>query len=82
MSEVHVIRQAFLEAIDVLGVGAARALIEDLQRYQVFLYDQNLSLENLARGLNEMVGKETTQLLLERVYIKLDELHSSRMHNL
>jgi hypothetical protein len=44
-----------------------------LKRYRVFLYDENLSIEQLARGLKEMVGEKSAQLLLERVYIKLDE---------
>ena len=75
------LRQAFLESIDVLGKRTCRALIEDLQRYRVFLYDQNLSIENLARGLRELVGEKSAQLLLERVYIKLDEMHSQPPFN-
>lgn len=75
---VTVLRRAFLESIAILGERSSRALIEDLRRYRVFLYDQSLSLENLARGLAELVGEETAELILERVIIKLDELHSSR----
>ena len=78
-SEAHVIRQVFLETIDVLGDRAVRAIIEDLQRYHVFLYDQNLSLRDLASGLREMMGEETTQFLIERIYLKLDELYGSTM---
>ena len=72
------LRQAFLESIDILGKRTCRALIEDLQRYRVFLYDQNLSLEHLARGLKELVGEQSAEMLLERVVIKLDELGSKR----
>jgi hypothetical protein len=70
----EIIRQAFLESIAVLGERTCKALIEDLQRYRVFLYDdENLSLEPLATGLRELVGKEVSELLLERVIIKLEE---------
>jgi hypothetical protein len=73
-----VLRQTFLESVDILGKRTCRVLIKDLQRYRVFLYDQNLSLEHLARGLREMIGEQSAEMLLERVVIKLDELGSKR----
>jgi hypothetical protein len=62
-----------------LGERASRILIEDLRRNGVFLTDPYLTLEKIARGLKDIIGLEATEVIIQRVMIKLDELYNSQM---
>jgi len=53
-------------------------LIEDLKKYGVFSNDPSLTFSKLIDGLREVVGNEATELIAERLIIKLDELYSAQ----
>lgn len=72
------IRQAFETSLDVLGAPTKQALIEDLERYGIYMNDPQFNLPQLEQGLKQRMGDEATGLILERVNRKLDELERSR----
>lgn len=72
------IRQAFENSLDVLGVQTKQALIEDLERHGIYMNDPNLDLPELEQGLREIMGDEATDLILERLNKKLEELERYR----
>jgi hypothetical protein len=75
----ELIRQAFADAIAVLGERAGRALIDDLQRRGVHM--QNLTLEKLAAALRPLVGDEAADIIMQDVIMKLDKLSNSKKVN-
>jgi hypothetical protein len=72
----ELISRAFAASIEVLGERACRALVEDLQRHGVYL--DNVTLERLAAGLRNVMGDEATDLIMQEVFLRLDEMHSSQ----
>jgi hypothetical protein len=74
------VRQAFEDCIQVLGERTARILVEDLRRNGVFLTDPYLTLDKIALGLKDIIGFEATEVIIQRVMIKLDEFYSSQMN--
>jgi hypothetical protein len=68
------IRQAIEGSFDVLGERTKRALIEDLERYGVYLDAQEIDLTKLVQALKEIMGDEASNLILEQLNRKLREL--------
>jgi hypothetical protein len=73
----ELIYRAFATSIEVLGERACRALIEDLEWNYIDL--DNVTLERLAAGLRHIMGDEATDILLQEVMIRLDEMCSSNV---
>ena len=76
--QYSIIREAFLESIKVLGKNGVMAIIEDLQRHDVFLDDPEFSLVKLHRALKQVVGDEVSTIIIERLLIELDRLCNLR----
>jgi len=77
--QYSIIRKAFLESIKVLGKNGVMAIVEDLQRHDVFLDDPEFSLVKLHRALKQVVGDEVSTIIIERLLIELDRLCNLRM---
>lgn len=73
-----ILGNAFEIVISILGERTKEALNEDLKKYGVFSNDPNLTFSKLIDGLRKVVGNEATELIAERLIIKLDELHSAQ----
>ena len=76
--QYSIIREAFLESIKVLGKNGVMAIVEDLQRHDVFLDDPEFSLVKLHRALKQVVGDEVSTIIIERLLIELDRLCNLR----
>jgi hypothetical protein len=72
------LRNAFERAVEVLGESSKEALLEDLKKHGLFFDDPEITLSKLVHALREVIGQEATELLAERLIIKLDELHSQK----
>ncbi len=69
------VRQAFDETLGLLGERTKRAIIIDLECAGE--YDRNrgnISFEKLVTGLYRILGAEATELIIEKSFIKLEEL--------
>lgn len=73
-----ILGNAFEIVISILGERTKEALNEDLKKYGVFSNDPSLTFSKLIDGLRKVVGNEATELIAERLIIKLDELHSAQ----
>jgi hypothetical protein len=80
MAESRDIRQAFENAISVLGERAVNLIIEDLGHNGVSLNDPDLSLEKLAHAINIVIGEEGANIIIERLLLQLDELSVVQNH--
>lgn len=76
MPRDNLVREAFETSIEVLGERARRGLVEDLQHFGVSVNRDDLALEELVKGLEKVLGYEAAEVIIERVILKLDELHS------
>jgi hypothetical protein len=68
------IYRALSAAIEPLGERGKRALFEDLESNGVNL--KGTTLIDLRRGLQEVLGGESADLLIEQVLLWLDQLES------
>jgi hypothetical protein len=73
-NEHLLVRHAFEKSISILGKRSARDLFEDLGHSGVDL--SSFTLENLSDGPKILLGEEATEIVLEDVIVKLDELCS------
>jgi len=65
-----------MKSIEILGENGERAVIEDLQRTGILLQENDLTLEKLSHGLNLVLGLEAARLVMERVFLNLDEMYT------
>ena len=71
------VQRAFEDSIKALGDSGVRTLISDLQIYGAYSADSKLiSLVGLMDGLRAMLGDEAAEMIMERVMVKMDALHS------
>ena len=56
------------------------AIVEELARNGIFLNDSDLALEQLAYGINLVIGGEAAEIIIERIILKLDELCSVQLN--
>lgn len=71
----RVIKNAFLDAIEIMGERGKAAFIEDLQLKGLDLDDKRLSLPGLALTVRSLFGDDVSDLIMQRVMIKLDEMY-------
>lgn len=79
MSNSANIRQAFETTITVFGERLAQGLIEEMATNGIYLNDPYLSFDKLAFGLERIMGFEASQLIVERVITRLDEMYNEKM---
>ena len=72
------IHQAFNLVFDRVGERTKRALMEDLHRQGVYFNDPDLTLSKLSKGIEYVLGREATEIIIEQMIIKLDELQEKR----
>gem|GEM_PF-2585367 len=68
------IRKAFMESLSILGLPALDALIVELEDMGVFLGRKCSTLGQIAEALRYMYGEETAEMMMQRVFLKLDEI--------
>jgi hypothetical protein len=69
-----VLRRAFEDTLDILGHRMKASVIYDLENSGEYRMDVEFSLEKIARGMNRLFGEEATEIILERMFLKMDEL--------
>ena len=72
----EILREAFDSAIEVLGYSGKVALFDELERNRSFSrYDDSyLSLWKIGQGLQELLGQEIAEMIMEKVMINMDRL--------
>jgi len=73
-----ILRQAFESALEIMGYSGRSALIDELERLGSYSrYDESyLSLWTIGKGLQELFGQEIAEMIMEKVMINMDRLHS------
>ena len=52
-------------------------MVEDLKRHGVFLNDPQRTLSKLFNAISNIIGRETAELMIQRILLKLYELNSN-----
>jgi hypothetical protein len=73
-----VLRRAFEETLDIFGQRMMESIIYDLENSGEYYRDTQFSLEKIALGLNRLFEKEAADMILERLFLLLTELHYER----
>jgi len=76
----RILHKAFTKSTEVLGENAVGAIVEELARNGIFLNDSELTIEQLAHGINLVIGGEAAEIIIERILLKLDELCSVQLN--
>jgi hypothetical protein len=74
----YLLQKAFDLVFDKVGERTKKELIEDLQRQGILLNDPDLTLVKLAMGLECVVGKDASKVVIHQMVVKLDELHNNK----
>ena len=71
-------REAFESALDIIGLSGKAALINDLEEKGVYPKDNYsyLSLWKIGMGLHDLFNQEVAEMLMEKVMINMDRLHT------
>ncbi len=69
-------KRALLDSIEIMGDRGRAAFVEDLQLRGLDLDDKKLSLSEIALTMRSMFGDEITDIVMQRVMIRLDEMCS------
>jgi hypothetical protein len=69
------IRKAFIESLAILGPAVIDSIIGELDDMGISLGRKCASLAKIAEGLRYIYGEETAEMMMQRIFIKLDELH-------
>jgi hypothetical protein len=69
-----VLRRAFEDTLDILGPRMKESFIHDLENSSEYRRDIEFSLEKIAHGLYRLFGEEAAEIMLERIFLKLDDL--------
>jgi hypothetical protein len=76
----RILREAFESSIGVLGTIGKNCLIQELERlggYSTYA-DSDVSLPEIASGLQKLFGEGIAEVLMEDILIKMDELYTPR----
>jgi hypothetical protein len=73
------VRAAFEDYISVLGENAKRAMMYELTVHGRVHFDEpTLSIVKLYEGLDKLYGRDTAELIIEEVILRLDRFAEER----
>jgi hypothetical protein len=72
------VREAFESALDIIGHSGKAALINDLEEKGAYpkADDSYLSLWKIGMALHELFNQEVAEMIMEKVMLNMDRLHS------
>jgi hypothetical protein len=74
----HLIRKAFDLSFEIIGENTKKVIIEDLERQGILFSDHELTLTKLFEGIRQIIGDDASDILAERVIVKLDEFYQAQ----
>ncbi len=68
-----ILREAFLDSIDIMGERGKTVFVENLQRRGLDIYDDNLSRIELASAIQDLFGESVANTIMRRIESRLDD---------
>lgn len=73
-------RKAFDEALGMLGVRLKQFVISDLAMHRAYHPDQEyLDLARIGQSMQRLFGVDSSELIMERVFLEMDRLCSVKV---